>query len=50
MSFAKIIDKNIAKENERLHDRFEHTIFPGQWYLSANYLKLTRFEKTKVKQ
>ena len=43
--FAKIIEKNIAKEDETLHDRFGHTIFPGQRYLSANYLKLSRSKK-----
>ena len=48
--FAKIIEKNIAKDDETLHDRFGHTIFPGQQYLSANYLKLTRSKKASFKQ
>ena len=35
--FAKVIEKNVAKDE--IHDRVGHTIFIGQRYINAKYLR-----------
>ena len=46
--FAKLLSKHEAEMET--HDKFGHTIFPGEMYLNAQYLKLTRSKNPNVKQ
>ena len=46
--FAKVLSKDEAKT--KIHDRFGHTIFPGERYLNSKYLKLTRSKNPNFKQ
>ena len=46
--FATVLSKDEAKT--KIHDRFRHTILPGEKYLNAKYLKLTRSKNPNFKQ
>ena len=46
--FAKIVEKNVAKEN--LWDRFGREIFPGECYLKRFYLQKNKSKNINIKR